>query len=435
MVVAGWSARAKTDGRKGERTRARCHRHRDRPRARECPERAQVSRFSAPREGFALGLVTVGLDFISKARLYSIVLHCIALPLRACRELVHEKGRRFFRPSDPGLLARPVSPHAPPRLFARQAKGKAESLDAVKLSQELVKRFAGQVTSPAPPLSPPPRRSAHLLRSPPFFFAFSSLRFAGSLFLPRVSNNSFPSCVVPRQVLSLGQRVSFELVGVNYVFEVSSVALAGKVNPPSFFSSFGVGRLVGWLVLCGHSPPPGAEARAPGSPSRVRAYDLTLKTACIQYYFAERIENARGTRQEDDSGVTRGMLAPKTAFVFESANAGIKITNQRSEGSLFKTKEFSFQKLGIGGLDNQFSDIFRRAFSSRVYPPSIIAKLGIKHVKARASGGSGLGERKKTEGQKLARRLAAPFSFLLLLFAPPPEKEILKTIPRLLNGP
>jgi len=43
--------------------------------------------------------------------------------------------------------------------------------------------------------------------------------------------------------------------------------------------------------------------------------------------------------------------------------------------------DFEFEKLGIGGLDDEFSQIFRRAFASRVYPPSVIAQLGISHVK------------------------------------------------------
>ena len=38
-------------------------------------------------------------------------------------------------------------------------------------------------------------------------------------------------------------------------------------------------------------------------------------------------------------------------------------------------------RAGIGGLDKEFSDIFRRAFASRVVPASIIAKLGTPHVK------------------------------------------------------
>ena len=35
--------------------------------------------------------------------------------------------------------------------------------------------------------------------------------------------------------------------------------------------------------------------------------------------------------------------------------------------TLFKEKEFNFEKLGIGGLDTQFEQIFRRAFASRVF--------------------------------------------------------------------
>jgi len=37
--------------------------------------------------------------------------------------------------------------------------------------------------------------------------------------------------------------------------------------------------------------------------------------------------------------------------------------------------------MGIGGLDAEFNDIFRRAFASRVFPPGLVEKLGIEHVK------------------------------------------------------
>ncbi|KAI6651677.1 Vesicle-fusing ATPase-like [Oopsacas minuta] len=43
--------------------------------------------------------------------------------------------------------------------------------------------------------------------------------------------------------------------------------------------------------------------------------------------------------------------------------------------------EWDFNSLGIGGLSKEFSDIFRRAFSSRVFPQEMIEKLGLKHVK------------------------------------------------------
>lgn len=48
---------------------------------------------------------------------------------------------------------------------------------------------------------------------------------------------------------------------------------------------------------------------------------------------------------------------------------------------LFKPSSINFEDLGIGGLDQQFADIFRRAFASRVFPPSVIERLGIRHVK------------------------------------------------------
>lgn len=35
--------------------------------------------------------------------------------------------------------------------------------------------------------------------------------------------------------------------------------------------------------------------------------------------------------------------------------------------------------MGIGGLDKEFSDIFRRAFASRVFPPDIVEQMGEKH--------------------------------------------------------
>lgn len=43
--------------------------------------------------------------------------------------------------------------------------------------------------------------------------------------------------------------------------------------------------------------------------------------------------------------------------------------------------DWDFQKMGIGGLDKEFSAIFRRAFASRVFPPEIVTQLGCKHVK------------------------------------------------------
>jgi vesicle-fusing ATPase len=78
------------------------------------------------------------------------------------------------------------------------------------------------------------------------------------------------------------------------------------------------------------------------------------------------------------------MLVAKSAFVFQArSGGGIKIINQRSSvaPNLFRSKEVSFEKLGIGGMDKQFEEIFRRAFASRVFPPHVVKRLGITHVK------------------------------------------------------
>ena len=36
--------------------------------------------------------------------------------------------------------------------------------------------------------------------------------------------------------------------------------------------------------------------------------------------------------------------------------------------------------MGIGGLHQEFTDIFRRAFASRVFPPHIVKQMGVWHV-------------------------------------------------------
>ncbi|CAA7061666.1 unnamed protein product [Microthlaspi erraticum] len=84
------------------------------------------------------------------------------------------------------------------------------------------------------------------------------------------------------------------------------------------------------------------------------------------------------------NGIERGMICEDTYIVFEASNAtGIKIMNQRDAATskIFKEKEFNLESLGIGGLKQEFVNIFRRAFASRVFPPHTWNRLGGKHVK------------------------------------------------------
>ncbi len=77
-------------------------------------------------------------------------------------------------------------------------------------------------------------------------------------------------------------------------------------------------------------------------------------------------------------------MLENTAFIFTNTTTNpVKIIGQKGYATtqLFKSKQINFEQLGIGGLDKQFEAIFRRAFASRVFPPSIVQRLGIKHCK------------------------------------------------------
>ncbi|GMN50792.1 hypothetical protein TIFTF001_019957 [Ficus carica] len=96
------------------------------------------------------------------------------------------------------------------------------------------------------------------------------------------------------------------------------------------------------------------------------------------------VNHAAVEGQDKSNAPERGIISSDTYIVFETSNSsGIKIVNQREAASsnIFRQKEFNLQSLGIGGLSAEFGDIFRRAFASRVFPPHVTNKLGIKHVK------------------------------------------------------
>lgn len=53
-----------------------------------------------------------------------------------------------------------------------------------------------------------------------------------------------------------------------------------------------------------------------------------------------------------------------------------KINSRYAPRQSIINPDWDFKKMGIGGLDNEFNAIFRRAFASRVYPPEVIEQLG-----------------------------------------------------------
>lgn len=80
----------------------------------------------------------------------------------------------------------------------------------------------------------------------------------------------------------------------------------------------------------------------------------------------------------------RGILTNETQIdFFKDARSDIKLkaSNRRPAANSIVQPGFKFEDMGIGGLDNEFSAIFRRAFASRIFPPGIVDKLGIQHVR------------------------------------------------------
>ena len=80
----------------------------------------------------------------------------------------------------------------------------------------------------------------------------------------------------------------------------------------------------------------------------------------------------------------RGILTRQSLMnFFKDGKSGINLraSNRRPAANAILQPNFKFEDMGIGGLDKEFSAIFRRAFASRIFPPGLIEKLGIQHVK------------------------------------------------------
>uniref|UniRef100_A0A7N6AUT2 Vesicle-fusing ATPase n=1 Tax=Anabas testudineus TaxID=64144 RepID=A0A7N6AUT2_ANATE len=80
-----------------------------------------------------------------------------------------------------------------------------------------------------------------------------------------------------------------------------------------------------------------------------------------------------------------GLLLANSQVIFEKSETSSMIlvgkAKTRESRQSIISPDWNFEKMGIGGLDKEFSDIFRRAFASRVFPPDIVEQMGCKHVK------------------------------------------------------
>lgn len=94
-----------------------------------------------------------------------------------------------------------------------------------------------------------------------------------------------------------------------------------------------------------------------------------------------------GITQRKTAGVTpRGQLLQITTLSYQKQAGspsnivftGTSAVAMRND-SLFRS-DFDFGKMGIGGLNEQFQTMFRRAFGSRLFP-GLVKQLGINHIR------------------------------------------------------
>ncbi len=74
-----------------------------------------------------------------------------------------------------------------------------------------------------------------------------------------------------------------------------------------------------------------------------------------------------------------------TNFVFDNQSSKYLIieepVNEISPLSKILEPDFSFEQIGVGGLDGSFLEDFRRTFATRLLPASVIREMGISNVK------------------------------------------------------
>jgi vesicle-fusing ATPase len=76
-----------------------------------------------------------------------------------------------------------------------------------------------------------------------------------------------------------------------------------------------------------------------------------------------------------------GFLQQNTEIKISSGDPALTVIGAKLLKREIFSDAYNFEELGIGGLDKQLIEIFRRSLSTRAIKPDTIEKLGIKHVK------------------------------------------------------
>lgn len=108
---------------------------------------------------------------------------------------------------------------------------------------------------------------------------------------------------------------------------------------------------------------------------------ITVKTVGLVDLAMATEDSSKQVYRESNA---RGILTNQTRVLFHRDAKGdfnLKPSMSKPNSNAILAPDFKFEDMGIGGLDKEFSIIFRRAFASRVFPPGLVAKMGIPHVK------------------------------------------------------
>jgi vesicle-fusing ATPase len=84
---------------------------------------------------------------------------------------------------------------------------------------------------------------------------------------------------------------------------------------------------------------------------------------------------------EEKTALHFGMVFEETGFEFKSKSNTLKIKSASMKEKNVFGKKFKFEDIGVGGMDKQIIEIFRRAFATRRLPPSVLEKYGGSHIK------------------------------------------------------
>eukprot|EP00123_Amoebidium_parasiticum_P012524 comp21416_c0_seq1/m.29514 comp21416_c0_seq1/g.29514 ORF comp21416_c0_seq1/g.29514 comp21416_c0_seq1/m.29514 type:complete len:782 (-) comp21416_c0_seq1:235-2580(-) len=121
-----------------------------------------------------------------------------------------------------------------------------------------------------------------------------------------------------------------------------------------------------------------------------RSTNLLLQVKDIEIISLAKLQKLATMGEDDDKsdadGIKgqMGVLMSQTSATFDKAEGSSIVLIGTAKGSARTTlinPDWNFEQMGIGGLDKEFSAIFRRAFASRVFPPDLVKQLGIQHVK------------------------------------------------------